>query len=125
MPKSKIVKGDPANLAALEEAGVGFDPTNQHLDLSKEEKRRTTALLMAIQAYEHLIIKEAAYLREATDIARRGEGPALQPATIDAMVEAAIKFDLFIAGKLEDFVDAVTAENERSEENTNAQVNEL
>lgn len=84
--------------AAFEESGTGYDPTTQVLDLSKEEKRRTTALFMAINAYRELIIKEAAYLREAADLARRDEGPKLQPATIDAIVVAALKFDAFIAG---------------------------
>jgi hypothetical protein len=98
--------------AVLEEAGVAFDPTTQHLDLSKDEKRRTTALLMAINAYQHLIIKEAAYLKEAADLARRDEGPKLQPATIDAMVEAAIKFDMFIEGQLNGAVHVETREPE-------------
>ncbi len=89
----------PPDLSVLEETGMAFDPTTQHLDLTKEEKRRTTALMMAIQAYRELIIKEAAYLKEAADLARRGEGPKLHPATIDAMVDAAIKFDDFIAGE--------------------------
>ncbi len=94
------VAGDePVDLSILEDAGVAFDPTTQHLDLSKEEKRRTTALMLAINAYRELIIKEAAYLKEAADLARREEGPKLQPATIDAIVEAAIKFDLFITGQ--------------------------
>lgn len=82
----------------LEDAGVAFDPTTTHMDLSKEEKRRTTALMMAIQAYKNLLITDAAYLREVADIARRDEGPKIQPATIDGMVVAAIKFDKFIAG---------------------------
>ena len=85
--------------AILEESGVAFDPTVQHLDLNKEEKRRTTALLLAIQGYKELIIKDAAYLREAYDAQRRGDGPKISAATIDAMVEAAIKFDMFIAGE--------------------------
>lgn len=85
--------------AVVEEAGVAFDPTTQHLDLSKEEKRRTTALMLAIQAYQNLIIKDADYLREASEQARRNDGPAIRPATMDAMVEAAIKFDIFIAGE--------------------------
>ena len=85
-------------LQVAQDAGVLFDPGAQHLDLSKEEKRRTTALLLAIQAYDKLIIKEAEYLREMHDSARRGEGPKIQPATMDAMVDAAIKFDMFIAG---------------------------
>jgi hypothetical protein len=90
------------DIGVIEEAGVAFDPTSQHLDLSKEEKRRTTALMMAIQAYQHLIIKEADYLREASNLARSGNGPALQPGTIDAMVIAAIKFDAFISGRIEE-----------------------
>ena len=86
--------------AVLEDAGVAFDPSVQHLDLSKEEKRRTTALMMAIQAYQHLIIKDADYLREAVNQARANNGPAIRPATMDAMVVAAIKFDAFIAGQM-------------------------
>jgi len=93
--------GEPADLSVLEEADVAFDPTTQHLDLSKDEKRRTTSLMLAIQAYRELIIKEGAYLNEAADLARRDEGPKLKPATIDAMIEAAIKFDLFISGRIE------------------------
>lgn len=91
---------DDSPYRALEESGTMYDPTTQCLDLSTEEKRRTTALFMAINAYHELIIKEAAYLREAADLARRNEGPALQPATIDAIVVAALKFDSFIAGKV-------------------------
>ena len=86
------------DLSVLETSGTAFDPTNQHLDLSKEEKRRTTALLMAIQAYQHLIIKDADYLREASNLASNNRGPAISPATIDGMVIAAIKFDYFISG---------------------------
>jgi|SRR5215472_782670 len=90
--------GEPVDRDILEETDRAFVPENQHLDLTKEEKRRTTALMLAIQAYSHLIIKEAAYLREAADLARRDEGPKLSEATIDGMVIAAMKFDAFIAG---------------------------
>lgn len=83
--------------AVLEEAGVAFDAGSQHMDLSKEEKRRTTALLLAIQAYEKLIIKDAEYLREVSNQARSNEGLKIQPATISAMVDAAIRFDDFIS----------------------------
>lgn len=91
--------------AVLEEAGVAFDPTTQHVDLSKEEKRRTTALLMAIQAYDHLIIKDAEmYLAIKREEGRgNDDGPIIRPATIDAMVVAAMQFDDFISGKLEQF----------------------
>lgn len=87
--------------AVLEEAGVAFDPTTQHVDLSKEEKRRTTALLMAIQAYSNIIIKDAEYYIAVKRDERNGDGPTIQPATMSAMVEAAMQFDAFISGKLE------------------------
>lgn len=91
--------GKPVDLSVLEEAGIGFDPTTQHLSLSKEEKRRTTALMMAIQAYNNLIIKEAdMYIAVSRDAGKDGL-PPIKPATIDAMVDAAIKFDDFISGE--------------------------
>lgn len=89
--------GEPVSLASMEEAGVGFDPTTMHLDLSKDEKRRTTALLMAISAYKELIIRDAEYLKVASDLARDNRGPQIKPARIDEMVDTAIKFDCFIA----------------------------
>src|SRR5215510_2998038 len=98
--------GEPIDRSVLEEADVAFVPEKQHVDLSKEEKRRTTALMMAIQAYKNLIIPDAAYLDKAADLARRNEGPKISPATIDAMVEAAIKFDYMIAnGRMLSFVE--------------------
>jgi hypothetical protein len=88
--------------AVLEEAGVAFDPTTQHMDLTTEEKRRTTALLMAIQAYNNLIIKDADYyIAVMREQGRNGQdGPVIRPATMDAMVIAAMQFDDFISGKL-------------------------
>lgn len=88
------------DLSILEEHGVAYDPTQMTVDLTKAEKRRTTALMLAIQAYDKIIIKDAEYLREAHAQANRG-GPVIQPATMNAMVEAAINFDAFIAGKFE------------------------
>lgn len=89
--------------AVLEEAGIAFDPTTQYVDLSKEEKRRTTALLMAIQAYNNLIIKDTEmYIAISREQGRTDDnGPVIRPATMDAMVEAAIQFDDFISGKTE------------------------
>ena len=89
--------GEEVNSRVVQNAGVAFDPATQRLDLTMEEKRRTTALMLAIQAYKNLLIPDAAYLREATENARRGDGPKIQPATMDAMVVSAIKFDHFIA----------------------------
>jgi hypothetical protein len=93
--------GNAVDKQCLEEAGIAFDPTTQHLDLSKDEKRRTTALMMAIQAYNNLIIKEAdMYIAVSRDAGKDGL-PPIKPATMDAMVDAAIKFDWFIAGKFD------------------------
>ena len=106
-PKVSLVNpetGEKVPSDALEGAGTMFDPYSQHLDLSKEEKRRTTALMLAIQGYKELIIKDADYLREMHNKDRegqsRGEPPLIKPATVDAMVVAACKFDAFIAGEI-------------------------
>jgi hypothetical protein len=90
----------PDNVSA-EAAGTMFDPSQQHMDLSKDEKRRTTALLMAIQAYDKLIIKDAEMYIAIRGEERRGdwEGPKIKPATIHAIVDAAVQFDAFIEGK--------------------------
>lgn len=87
--------------AVLEETDTAYDPTTQYVDLSKEEKRRTTALLMAIQAYNNIIIKDAEYYIAVKRDERNDNGPMIQPATMHAMVEAAMQFDAFIAGKYE------------------------
>jgi hypothetical protein len=92
--------GEEVDTAVLEDAGVAFDPTTMHVDLSKDEKRRTTALMLSIQAYQHLIIKDADYLREAHAQARANDGPVIRPATMDAMVMGALQFDAFISGHL-------------------------
>lgn len=97
--EARNAAGEEVDQSALEDAGVAFDPTRMHLDLSKAEKRRTTALMLAIQAYQHLIIKDAEYLREAHTQAR-ANGTTIRPATMDAMVVAAINFDAFISGRL-------------------------
>lgn len=91
--------GTIQDCSVLEEHGVAFDPSRMALDLTKAEKRRTTALLLAIQAYDHLIIKDAEMYSAISREASRKDGPVIQPATMDAMVEAAINFDAFIAGE--------------------------
>lgn len=102
-------------LAVLEETHTAFDPTVQYLDLTKEEKRRTTALLMAIQAYNNLIIKDAEMYLAVSRDQGRVEGSVIKPATMHAMVEAALQFDDFISGKLQAqpiIVPDLTAEEE-------------
>ncbi len=93
--------GKVGDMSVLEEADTAFDPTKVHLDLTKQEKRRTTALLLAIQAYQNIIIKDAEmYEAISRDKARTSE-PPIRPATMTAMVEAAIDFDDFIPGELQ------------------------
>lgn len=87
-------EGNSIDFQVLEDAGVAFDPTSQHLDLTKDEKRRTTALMMGIQAYDKLIVKDAPMYTEL-----RRDGRFLRPATIDGMITAAFHFDAFIAGR--------------------------
>ncbi len=91
---------DNTETSILQESGQMYDPASQHLDLSPAEKRRTTALLLAINAYQHLIIKDAEYLKEMHNEARGEGGPVIRPATMNAMVEAAIDFDDFISGEI-------------------------
>jgi hypothetical protein len=103
MKKTPVIEavdaqGAPVDSTALEAMGTMFDPATQHIDLTKDEKRRTTALLMAIQAYEKLIIKDAEMYRAISDDMRRNDGPKIQPATVEAMVATAAHFDRFIAG---------------------------
>ncbi len=86
----------------LEESGTAYDPSTQYIDLTKEEKRRTTALMMAIQAYDNIIIKDAEmYTAICREQGRSNEGAMIQPATMHAIVAAAVQFDAFISGKLE------------------------
>ena len=96
--KESVVNEEKQDLSILEESRTAYDPTTQHIDLSHLEKRRVTALMMAIQAYKNLLIPDAAYLEKAADLARRDEGPKIQAGTINAMVIAAMQFDDFIAG---------------------------
>ena len=119
MPEVQIVgeqaDGSPGDMSILDKENVAYDPTQMTVDLTKAEKRRTTALLLAIQAYDKLIIKDAEYLREMHNEARREGGPVIQPATMNAMVDAAIQFDAFIAGRFDPYQDepeAVPAESQ-------------
>lgn len=103
LPETRIVavdsEGKPGDMGVLEENNVAYDPTQMTVDLTKAEKRRTTALMLAINAYEKLIIKDAEMFRAIATEAARNNGPIIQPATMNAMVQAAIDFDRFISGE--------------------------
>lgn len=108
-------EGTEADTSVLEEQGVAFDPKQMHLDLTKNEKRRTTALLLAIQAYDKLIIKDAEMFEAVSREAQRSSGPVIKPATMNAMVEAAIQFDAFISGRLEQMMEPAAEETDEEE----------
>ena len=93
--------GIERDASILETSGTAFDPTKVHLDLTKEEKRRTTALLLAIQAYQGIIIKDAEMYEAVSREKARTTEPPIKPATMTAMVEAALDFDDFISGELQ------------------------
>ncbi len=111
------------DMSVLEQEGIAFDPTRAALDLTKAEKRRTTALMMAIQAYDKLIIRDAEMYNAISRDRERNHGPIIQPATMNAMVDAAIQFDAFIAGRFEHLVDEISGEPEpQPEPQTTAEV---
>jgi hypothetical protein len=93
--------GSEIDTSVLDQTGTAFDPTTVHLDLTKEEKRRTTALLLAIQAYQNMIIKDADMYAAICREQGRDSEPKIKPATMDALVMAAINFDDFISGRLQ------------------------
>ncbi len=90
--------GQRQDMSILEKEGIAYDPGNMTVELSKAERLRTTALMMAIQAYQGLIIKDAEYLVAASREAGHNPDFKIRPATMDAMVEGAIQFELFISG---------------------------
>ena len=92
-------EGKEASMAVLDENDIAYDPGKMTMDLNKAEKRRTTALMLAIQAYDKLIIKDAEMYVAISREARGNDGPTIKPATMDAMVRAAIQFDAFIEGQ--------------------------
>lgn len=92
-------QGHQGDLSVLEEQNIAFDPTQQHLDLTKSEKRRTTALMMAIQAYDKIIIKDAEMFIAINREAAHNPAYTIKPATMHAIVEAAVQFDMFISGE--------------------------
>jgi len=113
--------GRPEDMSVLDKQDVAYDPTQMTVDLTKAEKRRTTALMLAIQAYQNLIIKDAEMYRAISTEAMRNNGPVIQPATMSAMVEAAIEFDHFISGRFDiDKESPIVVERSQSPQAENA-----
>ena len=66
------------------------------LDLTKDEKLRCAALTMAINYYIETICKDAALYTAMTM-----KGDTLKPATYDGVVAVALRFEAYLAGKIE------------------------
>lgn len=105
VPDPKFVsvdaEGNAGDMSVLHEQDVAYDPAQMTVDLTKAQKRRTTALMLAIQAYEKLIIKDAEYFIAVSRESHTNPDLKIRPATISAMVDAALQFDDFIAGRFE------------------------
>ena len=87
----EVVVTQDIDTSILEETDTAFDPRRMQLDLTKDEKRRTTALMLAIQAYTELIVKDTAmYTAMVTT------GKQMKEASVNAIVLAAVDFDAFI-----------------------------
>lgn len=78
------------------EQAVGYiaDIGNMELDLTKEEKLRTAALIMAIHYHVETIVKDAAMYQAMVN---RQEH--LKPSTVERVVRIAEEFERFLLGK--------------------------
>lgn len=90
-----------------------FDPGEQHLDLTKAEKLRTTALLMAINYVRETICNDAELYR-----AMRQDGKTFTAATVPMIVQCSVEFEDFLLGRysrtnVELVQRGLTAERER------------
>lgn|SRR3990167_6438504 len=71
-----------------------YDPGEQHLDLTKAEKLRTTALLMAINYVRETICNDAEMYR-----ALRQDNKELVPATVPWILRCSVDFENFLLGR--------------------------
>jgi len=84
-----------------------LDVRDMKLDLTKDEKLRTAALMMAIRYHTETIIKDAAYLQlmmQREKEAKFSNDPDiemihLRPSTVTAVVHIAREFELFLTGQ--------------------------
>lgn len=92
--------GDPrevGNLLPGDREGLGavmFDPGEQHLDLTKSEKLRTTALLMAINYIRETICNDAELYR-----AMRQDGKNFVAASLPYILTCSVEFEDFLLGR--------------------------
>lgn len=92
-PKNDFEEMSPEEAAMMGEElqSEAYNVLDQQLDLTHHEKRRTTALMMAINYYLNSVIKDAAMY----DALRR-DGRKLATMNVAACVEVAVQFECFI-----------------------------
>jgi hypothetical protein len=98
------------------------DVRDMQLDLTKEEKLRSAALIMAIRYHVETIIKDADYLQAM--IAREKEMQFsndpdkelwhLRPSTVTSVVHIAAEFERFLKGEPSSIASVSTGEEEKS-----------
>jgi hypothetical protein len=69
-----------------------FDPGEMELGLSKIEKLRATALLMAIKYYSDTIIKDGVLYN-----AMKSHNEQLSPASYEHVIDIAVEFSIYLA----------------------------
>lgn len=74
---------------------IAFNPMDAPLDLTKNEKLRTTALMLAIQYVTETICKDAEMYR-----ALKQDGQHLATANVPHVVTCAINFEAFLLGRV-------------------------
>lgn len=68
-----------------------FDPMNQTMEMSKDEKRRMGALVLAIKYHVDTIVQDAGMYKALVK-----SGAHLKPTHVMQVVEIAVAFDAFI-----------------------------
>lgn len=82
----------PLDEGVLED--VSFNPALQALDLTKEEKLRATALMLAIKYHADTIVTDAPMYKALVK-----NQAHLEPSTVHKVVDIAMQFDDFLRGQ--------------------------
>lgn len=89
-----LVENQVGTISDPEEIQGAFDAAAEPLDMSKGEKMRTTALMLAIKYYTDTICKDADMYNAI--VMRNG---TMRPATSLGVINAALQFENFLLGK--------------------------
>jgi hypothetical protein len=88
---------------------MAYDPEAEPLDLTHEEKLRTTALMMAIRYHVDTIIKDANMYQTMV-----AQGKHLTPSTVGLVIHIAREFEGFLRGNDPPREDEDPSESEQS-----------